>query len=361
MLEHILIWARGATLDNAYSRDRVVYRLLQQSGIRLSTFSPRISAIGDLEALLKRLPKVDAVWVPSFRQRDVAAAARFARRRRIPLIFDPLISAYDKQLNERRKLTSNSSAAEKLLRREREQFSLADIVIADTSGHADYFSEVLGVTPEKLIILPVGADQSIFNFQPPRPLDDGRPIRILFYGSFIGLHGVPTIVEAVRQYEGPPVQFHFVGSGPMRAEAERILTKTPPGTVPAPVHFEDWLEIHTLAHRVAESDIVLGVFGTTGKALRVVPNKVYQALAVGRPVITGDTPAFDDKFRTLTPEALAFTAPGEPGALATQIRGWASERTTLERRGQAAHSLFQAEFAEEVLRQRFISHLAARL
>lgn len=361
MLEHILVWARGATLENAYSRDRVVYRLLQQSGIRLSTFSPAISAVGDLEALLKRPPKVDAVWVPCFRQRDMAAAARFAKRRAIPLIFDPLISAYDKQVNERAKFPAQSAQAKKILAQEQAQFALADILIADTQGHADYFNAVLGVAREKIIVLPVGADESVFKFQPLRPMGDGRPVRVLFYGSFIGLHGVPTIVDAIRNYEGPAVEFHFIGTGPMRADAEKALTTMPPRAAIASVRFEDWLDIHTLAGRIGESDIVLGVFGTTGKALRVVPNKVYQALAVGRPVITGDTPAFDDRFRASARAAMAFTPPGNPDALAKQIRDWAREPTALERRSLAAHALFKTAFAEEPLRQNFMRSLSSLL
>lgn len=361
MLEHILIWARGATLENAYSRDRVVYRLLQQSGIRLSAFSPLISALGDIETLVNRPPLVNAVWVPSFRQRDVAAAARFARRRGVPLIFDPLISAYDKQVNEREKFSASSAAAARLLAQERAQFGLADIVIADTQGHADYFHEVLGVLRDKIIVLPVGADQSVFGFQPARSLDNDRPVRVLFFGSFIGLHGVPTIVDAVRQYDGPPIDLHFIGTGPMRADAERVLTAMAARTAVVSTRFEDWLDIHTLASRIADSDIVLGIFGTTGKALRVVPNKVYQALAVGRPVITGDTPAFGERFRTESPAALAFVPPGNADALRAQLGNWTTDRALLEGRGRHAHQLFSARFAEDPLRHQLVHDLDAIL
>ena len=42
---------------------------------------------------------------------------------------------------------------------------------------------------------------------------------------------------------------------------------------------------------IASATLCLGVFGTTDKARRVVPNKVFECVAVGRPVVTGDTPA----------------------------------------------------------------------
>ncbi|MDX1595216.1 MAG: glycosyltransferase [Gammaproteobacteria bacterium] len=346
----MLVWGRGARLDGAYSRDRVVYRLLGDLGAELAFFSPRVSPLGDVEARLRPPGPADLVWVPCFRQRDIAAAARFARRRGIPLVFDPLISAYDKQVNERGKFPAGSRDARRLLDRERRRFARADVVVADTAGHADYFHEVLRVPRERLVVLPVGADASVFRpVPPPEPPAHGRPVRLLFYGSFIGLHGVPTIVEALRRYRGPGIACHFVGDGPARAAAGSALDALDPDRVR--VGFEGWLEIDVLAARIAEADVVLGIFGTTAKALRVVPNKVYQALATGRPVITADTPAYDDRFRPGGTAPLAFTAPGDPDALADAIARWAGDPGRLAERGRAASELFLRHFSEARLRE----------
>ena len=52
----------------------------------------------------------------------------------------------------------------------------------------------------------------------------------------------------------------------------------------------DWVDADELPGVVAEHDVCLGIFGTTDKAPRVVPNKVYQGVASGCAVVTSDTP-----------------------------------------------------------------------
>ena len=63
----------------------------------------------------------------------------------------------------------------------------------------------------------------------------------------------------------------------------------------------------------AGADLCLGVFGATPKAARVVPHKVYTALAAGRPVLTADTPAVRELLRP--GEEVWTMPPGDPDAL----------------------------------------------
>ena len=72
------------------------------------------------------------------------------------------------------------------------------------------------------------------------------------------------------------------------------------------VELSGLVELEQLPAEIASAALCLGIFGTTAKAARVVPHKVFQCLAVGRPVLTADTAAirsaFDGKVATVLPE-----------------------------------------------------------
>jgi hypothetical protein len=57
------------------------------------------------------------------------------------------------------------------------------------------------------------------------------------------------------------------------------------------VTFLSFIPVSQLPFHIQKADLVLGIFGDTEKSQRVVPNKVYEGLAMAKPVITGDSPA----------------------------------------------------------------------
>ena len=347
-MPNVLWWGR---FDPDYSRNRILRKLFRDMGWAVRDFHPGFAGLADLEARLRRLPKPDLVWVPCFRQRDLAAASRWAKSHGVPLAFDPLISAYDKQTDERGKLRPESLRAQRLLFRERGLFQRASLVIADTPAHADYFAQVLGVPRDKLAVVYVGAEEALFKPAPMASGDEGRPLEVLFYGSFIPLQGPQVVIEAARLYQGPPVKWVLLGQGPLRAQCEesaRGLTN---------LSFENWLPYEALPARIHQADILLGVFGTTPKAGRVIPNKVFQSLACGRPVITRSAGAYPESLMSEAVTGLFWTPAGDAHSLADRVAALATQPEALQQFGDAAALISQQYFSESVVRHQLSAAL----
>ena len=192
----VLWWGRFGNYGPDYPRNRTLIDCFERLGWEVMTFQPKLSALADLEATLRGFKDIALIWVPCFRQRDVAAASRWAGRHGVPLVFDPLISAFDKQVFERGKFAADSGKGKRLLTWERERFAMADWLIADTQEHAAYFAEQHDYPAERICVLPVGAEEALF--APQRAPANATP-EALFFGTFIGLQGATYIAEAVKR------------------------------------------------------------------------------------------------------------------------------------------------------------------
>ena len=191
MNKTVLWWGR---FGPEYSRNRVYISLFKELGWNVELFMVKwCCALGDVEFAL-RGPKAcrpDLVWVPVCRQRDVAAACRWARRRGVPVVFDPMISYWDKKVLEQRKWRAEEPRAKRLLRWEAQRFNAVDRLLCDTSCHADFFHTRLGVPRERLRVLARrGGLEDLFvgaREEGPGPLARHAPARV---GEVCGAGGV---------------------------------------------------------------------------------------------------------------------------------------------------------------------------
>ena len=94
---------------------------------------------------------------------------------------------------------------------------------------------------------------------------------------------------------------------------------------------------------VAGHDVCLGIFGTGDKALRVVPNKVFQGAAAGCAIVTSDTAPQ----RRALGDAAVLVPPGDPEALAAALRRLADDRADLARLRRQARGLARQPFAPD--------------
>ncbi|TCS71310.1 glycosyltransferase involved in cell wall biosynthesis [Sulfuritortus calidifontis] len=350
MSKTVLWWGR---FDPDYSRNRILRQAFRELGWAVVDFRPALSALADWEAMLHKLPAVDLVWVPCFRQRDIAAARRWSRRHGVPLIVDPLISAYDKQVFERGKFAESSRRAERLRHWEGKLLRSADMLIADTAAHAEFYARTFDIPMARIRVIHVGAEEPLFHPAPMPPYDGKRPLEVLFYGSFIGLQGPQVIVEAARLYQGPPVRWVLLGEGPLKAECMRLARGL------ENVVFEPHLAYAELPARIHRADILLGVFGTSAKAARVIPNKVFQALACGRPVITRRGEAYPGELLESAGSGIVWLPPGRAEALAQAMSAMAGQVTVLTEIGRQARVSYERYFSASAIRTELALALVA--
>ena len=194
--------------------------------------------------------------------------------------------ALERELDSRSRFTIN------LLRHiEHIALRLPDVLIQDTAAYVTWLHETHGIPKERFRLVPTGADDNIF--QPPNTVPKKSGFTVLYYGTFIPNHGVQYIIEAARILsEHPEIHFELIGQGPEQGLARQRTHEYGLKNVT----FIDWLEKSELVEHIASADICLGTFGTTPQSLITVQNKIYEGLAMAKPVLTGDGPAIRAAF-----------------------------------------------------------------
>lgn len=360
----------AGTWDPDFHRNRALLRFLERAGVRVVTCHARLwgerggDIVGKaiLPVLLRavvaypllmwrflRAPRPDVVLVPYPGHFDAPLLAFLCRIRGVPLVLDLFISLHDTVVSDRGLASEDGVLARVLAAVDRAACRRAHRVLADTPVHADFFARATGVDRSRFHVLWVGAEEDVFH---PRPEVEPEPGRVLFYGTFIPLHGVKTIVRAAKALEGEDVRFRIIGDGQEGPGVERLLSDLEV----ANVERVRWVPLEALGEEIARSDICLGIFGTTGKADRVVPNKVFQCMAVGRPVVTGDTEAVRSAFR---PDEVALVPVGDPESLARRIRALRADPEGRESMARAGRQRFEKDYAEDVLARRLAELLEA--
>lgn len=259
----------------------------------------------------RRLPDPDVVVVGYMGHFDVHLAARLWPRS--TLVLDHLVGLAD---TARDRGLASGVKYRLLDRLDRMALGRADIVVVDTAEQREGLPRSVH---DRAVVVPVGATAEWFAHGPSRSRDlDPGPLRVCFVGLFTPLHGAEVIGRAIALLvDDDRFEFTMVGNGQdrdaTRAAAER-----------ASVRWIDWVPSAELPELVASQDVCLGIFGTTDKAGRVVPTKVYQGLAAGNIVVTSDT----DAQRRALGDAAEYVPAGDPIALAERLVAIAERRSS---------------------------------
>jgi glycosyltransferase involved in cell wall biosynthesis len=233
----------------------------------------------------------------------------------------------------------------------------ADRVMVNSPGYVTHVSKHGARFIE---LVPNGSDPQMFD-----PLNDGKFFRALnhlenkFVVLYAGAHGLSNdlgvVLEAAKilqnKIPSPEVMVTFLGDGKekpaLQAQAATLgLTN---------VLFLSSIPKTGMAEALAGADACLAILKPLDEYKTTYPNKVFDYMAAGRPVIL----AIDGVIRTVIEAAGGgiFTPPGNPSALADAIQKLAEDPGRSRKMGLAGRKYLEEHFSRVVMAARLLDVL----
>lgn len=343
----------ATTREASYARNRTLIRALAQYGdVEVIApggsgqgFDRRVAYLWGLTHVVFRLlvralgrRATDSTLVLGFLAQPLAVLAGPLWRGRI--VADALVSVHDTLCHDKQLARESSWLGQLAWWLDAQLVRRADVLLFDTGQHRDYFRTFRAGRLPQTAVVRVGARPMTRPAQLPPQSDR---FQVLFAGSFIPLQGACVIVEAARLLRDEPIEITMIGAGQELTAATDLARRHDLQSV----RFVGWVDLETLDAWYHRADVILGIFGATGKTRRVIPNKVFEALSIGQPVITGDTPAIRE---LLVPDRdVVCCAVDDPPALAAAIRWAATHRNRLREIGLAGQRVFERTASDAAL------------
>ncbi len=258
------------------------------------------------------IPKHDIIIVGYIGQLDIYLAKIFAIFGRKKLVFNPLISLYDTVISDRGYFIKSSLRARLMHFLDWSSCKMSDMVLLDTESHIQYFRNEFNLQNINFQRLFVGADNQVFF--PEHMVQSEDKFNVMFFGKYTPLQGISKIIEAANILQSDStIKFTLVGKGQLRNKMENKINDLGLNNIT----LIDWIPYNQLSIKMAEADLMLGIFGDSDKAKRVIPNKVFQALAADKPILTADTPAIRE---LLIPDRHLFITESKSVKIAEKIQ-----------------------------------------
>ncbi|KKQ92981.1 MAG: Glycosyl transferase group 1, partial [Candidatus Woesebacteria bacterium GW2011_GWB1_39_10b] len=269
---------------------------------------------------------------------------------RCPLIWDAFYSLYDTYVFDRKLFSPLSVKAAYYWLMDWLCCKIASRILLDTNAHINYFAETFHINKSKFIRSFVGASDDIF--YPMIAQENHERFNVLFFGNFIPLQGVQFIIRAAKLLEHDTnINFNIIGSGQTYHQA-RVLAND---LRSRNITFHERQPMHELTRSIARADVCLGIFGETGKTQRVIPNKVYEAIAMKKPMLTADTPAIRELF--IDHENILLCRAADPEDLANKIRILLHDTDLCEHISAGAYKIYQANCTPAIIGTKLLGAL----
>jgi len=297
-----------------------------------------------------RLPRPDVVVATSPQLLCAAAGHLLARRFHAPLVME-VRDLWPESLIAVGASSHQSALVTGLERIARGLYARAAHLVTVTNSQRDVIVR-MGVPADRVSVVPNGVDRAFLATGASLAISAPPAAEDRFVVTYIGTigmaHHLETLLEAAALLQDEP-RFHFrlVGEGARRQALEslarsRRLTNVefcgerPRGEVPR------W---------IAESSACAVLLRRNDVFRTVVPSKLLEIMAVGRPILLG----VEGEARALLDRAGAGMAiePENAGQLAAAIRALASDPARCRRLAENGRAFVAREFLREFLAERY--------
>lgn len=276
-----------------------------------------LSRIHLIELIIKSF-FADVIYVLPLNNHLIENAITVSNIFKKKLIVENHVSLYDNLAEERKKYNEGSKKAAKEMRRDKLALCQPDYIINTSNHEPAYWEKKLGIKfdRDKVYIAPLFSSSTLVHQK--KFMQDGI-LKICWWGSFLPLHGLDNIIEAMKLLNEKGVKITCNLFGINNSEYSVYAEKIRIAQLDSFVFLRKDLNFYDESlpqYLVENCDLALGIFGNTDKAHNTFPTKLVESLSMGIPTLTMSSPALQE---FLNSETDLWTCEPSPQAIAESI------------------------------------------
>ncbi len=310
------------------------------------------------KTLLARVRHNPDVYVLGFRGHDIFWIVRLLTLGK-RLVFDAFISPSDALISEGKLGSLGRLLGYVIYPFEYLCLRFSNHCITDTQCHRQFIAQQFRIAKNKFEVVYVGAtpDEATADPDVDSPVDQHSGIlTVLFYGTFLPLHGMDVMLQSCKILEDKPIEFHFIGGkGTALAEFQELLRNLDLGNI----RHKTWVDFEDLKlDLIPRADLCLGgPFGGTPQARRVISGKTFQFLMQGKATVVG---RIDEQVGFIDRTNCLLVEQANPESLANVFEWALANRNALGEIGRQGQVLFRERFSVECLANQLESAVRGR-
>lgn len=259
------------------------------------------------------LPRPDVVIATSPQLLVGVAGWWLARLKRVPLVFE-VRDIWPDAIVASGVGSPDSALARILTAISRFMHRKADRIVVVTDAFERELVEAWGVDSGKISVVPNGVDLELFTPEERPPEASGSTFTVSYVGTLGLAHGLDLVLDAAGRLRSRPIRFLIVGEGAERRHLEARIGREGLDNVSV----LGQLPRREIPGVIAGSDACLVLLKPAPIFETVIPTKMLEFMACGRPVILG----VKGQARAVLEEAQAgiTISPGDPDQLIEAIQ-----------------------------------------